>query len=79
MSIIIEIDRCKSCGLCAHVCPNGLLHKDSKVNSCGYFPYRLVDPAGQCTLCAFCALMCPETAIIITDKEKKKKKPVAAE
>src|SRR6266536_3547320 len=34
-------------------------------NSKGYRPAQLVDPAGMCTGCAVCALICPDTAITV--------------
>lgn len=56
-------ERCKSCGLCAGVCPKKLLAPDTtKLNSKGYHPYYITDQE-KCSACAMCAMMCPDCVI----------------
>ena len=63
--IVIFEDTCKGCGLCAAVCPKGLLAIDkSRLNAKGYHPIGIGDMAA-CTSCAACARMCPDTAIAV--------------
>lgn len=62
-SIKINIDACKGCGLCAHVCPKGIIVLDKgAINKKGYNPARCKD-ASLCTGCASCARMCPDVCI----------------
>jgi 2-oxoglutarate ferredoxin oxidoreductase subunit delta len=62
--IIIDMERCKGCGLCVTVCPKGCILISKHVNKAGYFP---AEPAGppmaDCTGCAMCAIICPEAVI----------------
>ena len=61
--IKINIDACKGCGLCAHVCPKGIIVLDAgMINKKGYNPARCKDMS-QCTGCASCARMCPDVCI----------------
>lgn len=60
----IEPGRCKGCGLCASVCPAGILRLADGVNALGHHP---VEAAGEerCTGCMRCALMCPDLVITV--------------
>jgi 2-oxoglutarate ferredoxin oxidoreductase subunit delta len=77
--IIINTERCKGCGLCVQVCPNGSIVISKQSNKSGYFP---AEPKNtNCTGCAVCAIICPDAAIEvyrennITDKPHKKTAP----
>ncbi|QVK19124.1 4Fe-4S binding protein [Mycoplasmatota bacterium] len=63
--IIVDIDKCKGCGLCIEACPFNLLELDANVvNKKGYQPMRIHTPE-KCIGCASCALMCPDVVITV--------------
>jgi len=59
--IIIDIERCKGCGLCVAVCPKNSIVISNCSNKAGYFPAEAVN--SDCTGCAMCAIICPEAVI----------------
>ena len=63
--IIIDIERCKGCGLCVAVCPTKNIVISKKSNKKGYFPVETVNTG--CTGCAMCAIICPEAIIKVLD------------
>lgn len=60
--VIINEERCKSCGLCVSVCPKQVLRISDRISSKGYHPAELFDNEG-CISCGFCYLICPDMAI----------------
>lgn len=62
----IEIDKelCKSCGMCAAVCPKKVIVTSEGLNSAGN-RYMVQIHEEQCTGCKFCAMMCPDSAISV--------------
>ena len=63
--VIINIERCKGCGLCENVCPKKVINIDkSKLNSKGYHP-ACADDQSNCISCAMCGMICPDVAIKI--------------
>jgi 2-oxoglutarate ferredoxin oxidoreductase subunit delta len=56
---------CKSCGICVAFCPTGALAKDETGN-----PY--VKDIGKCISCGWCEIRCPDFAITVGQKSKKK-------
>ena len=67
--VIINVERCKGCGLCVPVCPAGDISISQCSNSKGYFPAKADNV--NCTGCAMCALICPDAAIeVYCDSEK---------
>ncbi|MCK4293645.1 MAG: 4Fe-4S binding protein [Planctomycetes bacterium] len=78
--IIINVERCKGCGLCVTVCPKNCIEISDKSNKNGYFPARVTN--SDCTGCAACAIICPDVVIevfrenkVVAAKSNKKGKP----
>jgi 2-oxoglutarate ferredoxin oxidoreductase subunit delta len=69
--IVINVERCKGCGLCIMVCPKGSIVISDKSNKNGYFPAQF-DNNNDCTGCAACAIMCPEAIIEVYRNESGK-------
>jgi len=64
--IVINTERCKGCRLCLHFCPKEIIGLASQVNKTGYIPAEVIaEKAYECTGCAACAIMCPDTAITV--------------
>ena len=54
--IVIDVDLCKSCGICVQLCPVSVFDKDRKGRP-------TVARADDCTACRFCEQHCPDFAI----------------
>ncbi|MBN1260049.1 MAG: 4Fe-4S binding protein [Anaerolineae bacterium] len=73
--VILNIDRCKGCGLCTHVCPvNILVLSPDTFNAKGYHPVTVTDME-QCIGCASCATICPDVVFTVF---RRKRQPQAA-
>lgn len=74
--VAIKADRCKSCGLCTHVCPSGCLALATEgLTARGYRPVRVIAPE-DCIGCGSCALVCPDVVINVY-RERKQSRPAA--
>jgi 2-oxoglutarate ferredoxin oxidoreductase subunit delta len=73
--IIIDIEKCKGCELCAAACPQKSLELSRKLNSKGY--HYIVKIEDNCTGCINCAMVCPEGIIRVYRRTDKKREPVA--
>ncbi|MGI5838953.1 MAG: 4Fe-4S dicluster domain-containing protein [bacterium] len=58
----INAEVCKGCEVCVSVCPKKILAMSDTINASGYHTAGCTDDA-ECIGCAFCALMCPDSAI----------------
>ena len=56
---------CKACGICVAFCPTEALAKDEAGN-----PY--VKDIGKCIRCGWCEIRCPDFAITVGQRDKKK-------
>ena len=62
--IVIDKNKCKSCMLCADVCPKKIIKKsETQIGKTGEFIAEFIDKNNECLGCAQCAIVCPEIAI----------------
>jgi 2-oxoglutarate ferredoxin oxidoreductase subunit delta len=74
--VIVDVDRCKGCGLCTHVCPQDILVLSTDAfNAKGYHPVVVTD-MNQCIGCAACAIICPDVVFTVY---RRKGQPKVAE
>jgi len=60
--LVVNLDWCKGCGICAAFCPKGVLEiKKEKV---------VIKDISSCILCGQCELRCPDYAIYLKESEK---------
>lgn len=73
--IVIDIEKCKGCELCATACPQKALQLSKEINSKGY--HYIVKIQDNCTGCATCALVCPDSILKVYRVTDKKKEHIA--
>ncbi|MGD9994393.1 MAG: ferredoxin family protein [Salinivirgaceae bacterium] len=61
-AIVVDIEKCKGCGVCVTACPTDVIQLAKQVNGKGY-NYAYMENPEACTGCANCALVCPDTVI----------------
>jgi 2-oxoglutarate ferredoxin oxidoreductase subunit delta len=66
--IIIDVEKCKGCQVCAPACALDCIGFSPKVNAKGY-NYAVLEKSEACIGCANCAIVCPD-AVITVYKEK---------
>jgi 2-oxoglutarate ferredoxin oxidoreductase subunit delta len=49
---------------------------ENQLNAKGYHPALFVDPDGDCTGCAVCAIICPDVCITVYREAAKRTKAV---
>ncbi|MFQ6078673.1 MAG: ferredoxin family protein [Thermodesulfobacteriota bacterium] len=67
-------EECKGvvdCGICIYVCPKGVLGKSDVLNRKGFFPPEVVGE-DACTQCENCMIFCPDMAIVVEKRKKKR-------
>lgn len=74
--IIVDIENCKGCELCAAACPQEALELSKSINKKGY--RYIVKIEDNCTGCTNCALVCPDGVIKVYRKTIDKKEQVAS-
>lgn len=66
-AIVVDIERCKGCNLCAVACPLNLVTLSATVNHKGY-NYAQQSDWEKCIGCATCAIVCPDGCITVYRK-----------
>lgn len=63
ISVSIDKNKCKACGLCAAVCPKGIIHiNPDEITAYGK---GCAVVKGECIGCTSCYTVCPDIAITI--------------
>jgi 2-oxoglutarate ferredoxin oxidoreductase subunit delta len=63
--VALDLDLCKVCGICIALCPEHVFDRDP-------LSYPVVARADECTSCLLCELHCPDFAIEVQRRARKK-------
>lgn len=63
-AVVVDIEKCKGCGVCVVNCPTKTLALNKEVNAKGY-NYAFMATPESCTGCTNCATVCPDTVITV--------------
>lgn len=66
-TIVIDIQKCKGCGVCIPACPQDVIRLSVDVNNKGYHFAEMENDA--CIGCANCAIVCPDGVITVYRKK----------
>ena len=63
--VALDLELCKVCGICIELCPEDVFDRDK-------LGYPVVARAEDCTSCLLCELHCPDFAIEVQRRARKK-------
>lgn len=63
-AIVVDIEKCKGCGVCIPACPQDVIELAKEVNGKGYHYAYMKNPT-ECTGCTNCAIVCPDGVITV--------------
>lgn len=63
-AIVVDIEKCKGCGVCAPACNQSVIQLAKEVNGKGYH-YAYMNLPESCTGCMNCAIVCPDSVITV--------------
>lgn len=63
-AIVVDIQKCKGCGVCVPACPTNVIDLANEVNGKGYH-YAYMEQPDECIGCANCAIVCPDGVITV--------------
>lgn len=63
-AIVVDVEKCKGCELCAIACPANVIQLANEVNGKGYRYAHMAKPEA-CIGCSSCALVCPDSCITV--------------
>ena len=67
-AIVVDIEKCKGCEVCVPACPTNVIQLAEEVNGKGYHYAYMANP-DACTVCANCAIVCPDGVITVYRKK----------
>jgi 2-oxoglutarate ferredoxin oxidoreductase subunit delta len=63
--VVVDVNRCKGCGLCTNICPSKILIiNQDRFNTKGYHPVMVSNPE-SCVGCGSCAIICPDIVFTV--------------
>ena len=63
-AIVVDVERCKGCGVCTVNCPTDTIAQATEVNGKGYH-FAYMEKPDACTGCTNCAIVCPDGVITV--------------
>jgi len=63
--VALDLELCKVCGICIELCPEDVFDRDKS-------GYPIISRAEDCTSCLLCELHCPDFAIEVQRRARKK-------
>lgn len=63
-AIVVDVEKCKGCGVCLPACPTDVIDLASEVNGKGYH-YAFMNQPDECIGCSNCAIVCPDGVITV--------------
>ncbi|PKP50767.1 MAG: ferredoxin [Bacteroidetes bacterium HGW-Bacteroidetes-1] len=63
-AIVVDVQKCKGCGVCIPACPTSVINLANEVNGKGYH-YAFMEKPDECIGCSNCAIVCPDGVITV--------------
>ncbi len=70
MTVHIDAEICKGCGLCVYFCPKNVLEMGDAMNRKGFNVSSVKSPE-DCIECKLCEINCPDLAIFVEEDKAK--------